>query len=186
MLKTVLSRGGSFLERLHPIAPANENKQLEKQMQMHLHSVNEAVRASIGTFRPLSVQQLDFSFAPESHTLRWNAEHLASSQVWFFSETFQKVDRRIRKVKVLPKQNPKRYRPLNAGWDGKRLADWMDECNDFCCRYSYLLGQLKLNQRLYRTQFRSLRVMLETVEWHFYHHTNIVRQKLSDVAHTAG
>ncbi|MEC8554949.1 MAG: hypothetical protein VXZ82_08095 [Planctomycetota bacterium] len=58
-------------------------------------SMKTSNRRSRDVFRKLSTAQMNFKSSKGSHTLRWNAEHMAGYQLLFFLQIYQETDPEI-------------------------------------------------------------------------------------------
>lgn len=136
-----------------------------------------ANRRSQDVFRQLSVEQMNFVPSNDTHTPRWNVEHMTGRQLLFFSQIYHALDSRIPVVNRNPKQMPMDYEARNPSWNGKDEARAMQRVDDFCRRYACLLEDIQLNDRPPATSWPSLEALLHQMEKHYDEHTANVKKK---------
>jgi len=136
-----------------------------------------ANRRSQDVFRQLSAEQMNFQPSDGTHTPRWNAEHMAGSQLLFFSQIYHALDSRIPVVDRNPKQMPEDYQALHPGRSGKEEARALQRVDDFCRRHAYLLKDIQLDEKPPATFWPSLEALLLQMEKHYDEHTANVKKK---------
>ena len=162
------------------VAPPADADDLPQEIKDLLKPLQEANEASRKVFEPLTAEQLNFRPSDGSHTARWNAEHLAGSQLLFVSEVYHSLDPRIPVFKLTPKQMPKDYAPRHPEWSGKQEADWMRRVDRFTRRYAGLLKDVDLDAKPPAGPFPTYRAMLTGLAKHYQQHTANVEKKFKD------
>lgn len=142
-----------------------------------LGKMRAANEASQETFRPLSVEQMNWAPPNGTHTPRWNVEHMAGRQLLFFSQIYAAIDpERHEAVDLNPAQMPPDYRAAHPEWSGADEADWMQRVSDYVQGHAYLLEGLDLDEKAPGSRWK-LRRLLKQMDRHYGEHTaNVVKK----------
>lgn len=146
-------------------------------MQTLFTAMETSCRNSQAVFRPLSVAQMNFQPSDQTHTPRWNAEHMMGRQLQFFSQIYHAIDPTIPVMDLNPQQMPGDYSFAHPDWTGAEEARQMQRVSDFCRRYAYLLDGVGLDERAPGSRWPSLRALLRQMDRHYAQHTANVRLK---------
>jgi len=144
-----------------------------------LKSIDRKNRKSQETFAPLSANQMNHKPANGTHAPRWNVEHMAGTELAFFTSVYSNVSADIPVVQRFPAQQPPDYVPANPEYDGAEEARQMERILALRNRFAYLLDGLDL-ETLPRGAPRftgSLEGMCERVGDHYDEHTAHVHKK---------
>lgn len=137
----------------------------------------EASAASREVFEPLSAEQLNWRPPNGTHTARWNAEHMAATQLLFFSQIYAAIDPdRHEVVRINPKQMPDDYEPAHPDWDGEQQTARMKAISDYVQGHAYLLEGLDLDKEAPGSRWK-LGALLKQMDRHYGEHTANVKKK---------
>ena len=138
-----------------------------------------ASRESQAVFRALSADQLNHKPSNGTHTPRWNAEHMAGTELLVMSSILSPRDSSITVINLMPAQMPPDYTPAHPDWGGPEQAAYMQRVEDFSRRFAYLLDGASLDELPEGAPrfFKSLRGFLEKMADHFAEHTANVKEK---------
>lgn len=142
-----------------------------------MQNMKKASKASREVFEPLSATQMNWRPSDGSHTPRWNAEHLAATQLAFLSQAYATIDPEHHKaIRISPKQMPDDYVAAHPEWTGAEEAEQMKQIDDYASGYAYLLEGHDLNKPLPGGRM-PLRKLLEIIAGHYDQHTTNVKKK---------
>jgi hypothetical protein len=151
--------------------PTGELAQLVEKLQ-------KANKASREVFAPLSAAQMNWRPSDGTHTPRWNAEHLAATELGFFSQAYASLDpSRHKALRINPKQMPDDYVAAHPDWTGAEEAEQMKQIDDYVSGHAYLLEGHDLDKPLPGGRM-PLGKMFELVAGHYGQHTANVKKKL--------
>ncbi|TWT80182.1 hypothetical protein CA13_15950 [Planctomycetes bacterium CA13] len=122
-------------------------------------------------FAELSTSQMNFKPSNQTHTPRWNAEHMMGRQLQFFSQIYHAIDSNIPVMNLNPQQMPLDYRFAHPDWDGAEEARQMQRVSDFCRRFAYLLDGMDIDKKAPGSRWPSLRALLVQMQKHYQEHT---------------
>lgn len=149
----------------------------EGELAKLLERMQEASKASREVFEPLSAAQMNWRPSDGSHTPRWNAEHLAATQLGFLSQAYATIDPdHHQAIKINPKQMPADYGAAHPEWTGSQEAEQMKQIDDYASGYAYLLEGHDLDKPLPGGRM-PLRKLLEIIAGHYDQHTANVKKK---------
>ena len=168
---------------LHAIEPEGELSSLPEETRQLVGDLSASAKSTAELFEEMTKEQLDFRPPDESHTPRWNAEHLAGAQILFFSKYFHSLDDRLPVVERMPKQSPEDYEPWHPDWDGAEEAGWIREADAYVRRYAYLLKDVDLDAPVQDDVlppfFKTPRSLLKGLAGHWSEHTANVQKKFA-------
>ncbi|MEQ8848204.1 DinB family protein [Botrimarina sp.] len=142
-----------------------------------LTAMAEASAASREVFEPLTAEQLNWRPPNGTHTPRWNAEHMAATQLMFFSQIYAQLDPdRHEVVRINPEQMPDDYQPAHPDWGGEQEAAQMEAISDYVQGHAYLLEGLPLDEAAPGSRWTPRR-LLKRMESHYDEHTANVKKK---------
>lgn len=138
-----------------------------------------ASKKSQDTFEKLRVDQLNHKPANGTHTPRWNAEHMGSAELYFFSSVYSKIDPAITPLRLFPQQMPPDYVAAHPEWNGMDEAMQMQRIEDFARRFAYLLDGMPLDKLPEGAPgfVTDLRGLFKQMENHYGEHTAHVHEK---------
>lgn len=140
----------------------------------------ESSRAAQKLIRSMTERQLDHRPADGTHTVRWNAEHMMSAELFFFTSAYEAIDESIPKIALFPEQKPADYRPANPRWTPAEEARQMERARALVRRFAYLLDGLPLDELPEGAPrfLRSLEGMWrQPAAEHYAHHAEMIREK---------
>jgi hypothetical protein len=137
-----------------------------------------ACQASQKFFAGLSAEQMNFKPENDTHTPRWNPEHMMGRELLFFSQIYHAVDPTIPVMNLNPKQMPKDYKFAHPDWTGAEEARQMHRVEAFTRRFAYLLDGMDLDKKAKGSRFWTPRKLLKQMERHYSEHTANVKKKM--------
>lgn len=175
----VSAEHGPTREEPRVVVLDHEPWEMPEELAALFEAKEEASRASQAVFRDLSAAQLNHRPSDESHTPRWNAEHMAGTEMYVMTAIFAERDPSIPVVNLMPAQMPPDYEPAHPDWDGPEQAAQMQRVSDFSRRFAYLLHGMPLDELPAGAPrfFGSLEGFLERMASHYAEHTSNVRKK---------
>lgn len=159
------------------LARVDAPKEVPDHLRELFDRMESANRRSQDVFRQLSAEQMSFEPANGTHTPRWNAEHMAGRQLFFFSQIYHALDSKIPVIDMNPRQMPKDYQPRKPTWSGKQEARFLQRVDDFCRRHAHLLKDLSADEKPPASRWPSLQALLLQMERHYDEHTANVKKK---------
>lgn len=128
------------------------------------------------TYQDLSVKQLNHLPSNNTHCVRWNAEHITSTELNFFSKIYSRIDPMIPQVDMTPAQTPPDYVPIHPNWNGPEEARQFERVMAFVRRFAYLLDGIELSEKPAGSPW-VLEKLLTRMKTHYTHHTDKVLEK---------
>lgn len=144
-----------------------------------LDAKEAASKLSQSTFEKLRTDQLNHKPSNGTHTPRWNAEHMLSAELFFFSKIYAEADPAIAPIPLFPQQMPPDYVAAHPDWHGIDEAMQMQRVQDFTRRFAYLLDGMPLDELPEGGVpfFGDLRGLFKQMESHYGEHTAHVHTK---------
>ncbi len=185
----VVHANGNTLAASAAGGPTRENPQvvvlgykpwsMPADMAALIEAKEAACKKSQETFTKLRVDQLNHKPSNGTHTPRWNAEHMLSAELFFFSNIYSQVDPSIQPVRLFPKQMPPQYEAAHPEWNGRDEAMQMQRVQDFTRRFAYLLEGMDLDELPAGAPpfVGDLRGLFKQMENHYGEHTANVHDK---------
>lgn len=162
---------------LPPVPADKADWKADGDLAKLLEKTQQANKASREAFKPLSAAQMNWRPSDGTHTPRWNAEHMAATQLGLFSQAFATVDPEHHKaLRINPKQMPDDYVARHPDWTGAEEAEQMKRIDDYVSGHAYLLEGHDLDKPLPGGRM-PLRKMFEIVAGHYGQHTGNVKKK---------
>jgi L-ascorbate metabolism protein UlaG (beta-lactamase superfamily) len=173
------SEGGPTTESPRVAVLGYEPWQMPAEMAALFEAKGAASEASQAVFRDLTVEQLNHEPSNGTHTARWNAEHMAGTELMVMTDIMHEVDPAMPVIRAMPQQMPPDYEAAHPDWGGVEQAAFMQRVHDFSRRFAYLLDGMSLDERPAGCPefFGSLRGFLEKMAWHYGEHTAHVVKK---------
>jgi L-ascorbate metabolism protein UlaG (beta-lactamase superfamily) len=150
---------------------------MPKDMEDLFAAKETASAATQQVFAPLSVDQMNHRPSDGTHTSRWNAEHMMGRELGFFSEIYAKLDSELAKLDLNPAQMPAEYVAAHPDWTGAEEARQIERVTQFARRFSYLLADHDLDERLPGSRW-TISGLLKQMERHYREHTANVKKKI--------
>lgn len=145
----------------------------------HLAKARAAREDLAQTVEQLSVNQLDHHPSNGTHTVRWNAEHTAGSEMIFISMVLHNGDELFPLIRISPTQSPDDYSPSNPDWSPGEEADHLRRVGAFVERFAYLVDGVDPEEERYPAFFKSLKGLFDLLENHYNHHHDQVKEKFN-------
>ena len=149
----------------------------------HIQEGLEAMRNARASFESvittLSAEQLDHQPSNGTHTVRWNAEHTAGAELYFFSFVFRDADDAFPVIRATPAQQPADYVAGHPDWTPMEEAAHLQRTGAFVERFAYLLVDVDPEDERYPTFFKSLDGLFTLLEGHYNKHQHNVEAKFS-------
>ncbi len=144
-----------------------------------LKSIDRKNARSQETFAPLSANQMNHKPSNGTHAPRWNVEHMAGTELAFFTAVYAAANPSIPAWRSFPAQMPPDYVPAHPEWTGAEEARRMQRVAALRNRFAYLLDGMDLDQlpRGGPAFAQSLQGMCEIVANHYDEHTAHVHKK---------
>lgn len=150
-----------------------------------IQSALEAMRADrqalIDALGKVSKTQLDHKPSDGTHTIRWNFEHTAGTELNFFSQIYHAMDPEIPLIKWGPAQMPPDFRARHPDWDTSEMVRHVQRTAAFTERFSYLLANTPADLKIEGTRF-SVQSLSTMMVGHYRNHTTkaVLKFKLPD------
>lgn len=142
-----------------------------------LEKMAKASEASREVFEPLTAEQMNWRPPNGTHTPRWNAEHMAATQLLFFSQIYAEIDPDHHKpVRIGPKQRPDEYAAAHPEWTGEEQAEQMEQIADYVAGFAYLLDGVPLDEPAPGSRWTPRRLLVQ-MQRHYDEHTANVKKK---------
>lgn len=144
-----------------------------------LRDIDRKNSKSQETFAPLSATQMSHKPSNGTHAPRWNVEHMAGTELAFFTAVYAAADPDVPAWRNFPAQMPPQYEPANPEWDGAEEARYMQRVANLRNRFAYLLDGMDLNTlpRGAPAFAQTLQGLCEVVANHYDEHTAHVHKK---------
>lgn len=152
--------------------------EMPQQLAELFAAKDAASHATQQVFAPLSANQMNHRPSDESHTPRWNAEHMMGRELGFFSEIYAQLDPELVKSDLNPAQMPRDYIAAHPDWTGAEEARQIERVSQFARRFSYLLADVELDEQAPGSRW-TLRGLLEQMQRHYDEHTANVKKKFA-------
>ncbi|TWT95313.1 DinB superfamily protein [Botrimarina colliarenosi] len=144
-----------------------------------LERMGDATAASREVFKPLSATQMNWRPPNGTHTPRWNAEHLAATQLRLFSQVYAALDPdHHTEISIGPEQMPDAYVPAHPTWSGAQEAEQMERIGDYVRGFAYLLEDADLDKPVKGTRWAP-RKLMDLMVRHYGQHTANVEAKFT-------
>lgn len=151
------------------IAPAH--------MRQNLDRAHEARETMAKTIESVTPEQLDHKPSNGTHTLRWNAEHTAGSEMAFITLALHDADATLPQIRISPAQQPENYTPANPDWSSAEEAAHIRRVGAFTERFAYVLADVDPAENRYPTFFKSLDGLFKLLASHYQsHHSNVLEK----------
>lgn len=142
-----------------------------------LARIREARSSLAATVASLTVEQLDHKPSNGTHTVRWNAEHTAGSELIFMSLVFRHSNEALPIIRVTPAQQPADYSPAHPDWTAAEEAAHMRRTGEFAERFAYLFDGIDPDEERYPAFFKSLNGLFDLMHNHYNRHHEQVKKK---------
>ncbi len=176
----VSTAGGATRENPQVVLLNYKPWNMPEEIATLLDAKEAASRLSQGTFHALRTDQLNHKPSNGTHTPRWNAEHMLSAELFFFSSVYAQADPAIAPIKLFPNQMPPDYVAAHPEWNGIDEAMQMQRVQDFTRRFAYLLDGMPLDKLPPGAPgfAGDLRGLFGLMENHYGEHTAHVHEKI--------